>query len=400
MQLGIRFLALCCIPINVYAHEQEQHHSADGSKKLTIQAAVSTTWNSKTAADSNDLWRIPGTLMGGHALPASKGGKIDDAAIWANYQANQRTSLHAAIGTHNDGSTQAELENLSIEHQINIRKPLTISAGVIEPEFSPSAHHHASTDTFADASLVADAFWGRSIHDKGVRITSKLQPNVEVGAEIWNGDFFPAKSGDGAQDLYVKWQHIHNDWHLVAGAWVLQAQANQRSDDRYFDSGHSHATATASLPVDVKFTGDTQMAGSWLSMNAPERYGIRSQLRYEAVQTQSDGQLADTTHSADYDSDHLAFAVTPSINFRNYQLSYRYEKLSLENHLSGNGAQVLAEEANLITNANPKRQTLQVNWQATKSLGLRLAYIQDHTLAESDQRVSIGLTWHDKLYSK
>ena len=43
MQLGIRFLALCCIPINVYAHEQEQHHSADGSKKLTIQAAVSTT---------------------------------------------------------------------------------------------------------------------------------------------------------------------------------------------------------------------------------------------------------------------------------------------------------------------------------------------------------------------
>lgn len=398
MQLGMRFFALCCIPISVFAHEQE--HDTESSKTLTIQAAASTTWNSKSAADNNGLWRIPGALMGGHALPAAKGGKIDDATLEAHYQASQRTRFQAAVGIHNDGSTKAELENLSVEHHLNTRKPLSISAGVLEPEFSPSAHHHASTDTFADASLVADAFWGRSIHDKGVRIAGKPKPNLEVGAEVWNGDFFPATSGDGAQDVYVKWQHIHNDWDMAAGAWVMQAQANQRSDERYFDGGHSHATATTSLPVDVKFTGDTQMAGSWFSVNAPERHGIRPQLRYEAAQTQADGQLIDTSHRADYASDHLAFAVTPSIRFRHYQLSYRYEKLSLANHLSGNGAQVLAEEANLITRANPNRHTLQWGWQASKHLGLRVAYIQDHTLAESDQRVSVGLTWQDKLYSQ
>ncbi|MEN9502737.1 MAG: hypothetical protein RI964_2022 [Pseudomonadota bacterium] len=400
MTHSIRFLALCLIPASVFAHEQEQHSTVAAQPKLTIEAAASTTWNSQTAADSNGLWRIPGALMGGHALPAQKGGKIDDAAVWGSYHPSQRTTLNAGLAVHNDGSASVEVENLSVDHQFNTPKPLSISAGVIEPEFSPTAHHHPSTDTFADANLVADAFWGRSIHDKGVRIAGKPTPNLEVGAEVWNGDFFPAKSGDGAQDVYIKWQHTHQDWDIAAGGWAMQAQATQRSDERYFDGGHTHATATATLPVDVKFTGDTQMAGSWLSVDAPERHGIRPQLRYEAAQTQSNGQLADTTHTAAYKTDHLGFAITPSIRFRDYQLSYRFEKLSLDNHLSGNGAQVLAEETNLINSANPQRQTWQIAGQVRKNWGWRVAYVKDHTLATADQRVNVGLTWQDKLLER
>ena len=106
-------------------------------------------------------------------------------------------------------------------------------------------------------------------------------------------------------------------------------------------------------------------------------------MRYEAAQTQSSGKLFDATHQAQYDSDHLAYAVTPRVTYGKLQLSYRLEKLSLENKLTGNCAQILAEEANLITDANPKRQTVQANWQISKNVAGRVAYIKDNTLRAS-----------------
>ena len=179
----------------------------------------------------------------------------------------------------------------------------------------------------------------------------------------------------------------------------MQATAAKRSDDRYFSTDHSHTPSGVTL-TDVQFSGDTRMAGTWFALSAPEKHGIKAGLRYEAAQAQSSGTLADTTRTASYDSDHLAYAVTPSVEWRKLKLSYRLEKLSLENNLGGNGAQVLADEAKLITDANPKRETVQVNWQLNKKVGARVAYTQDNTLAETDDRVSVGLVWQDTLYKK
>ena len=391
--------ALLAAPLAVFAHTDAHKHTPEPTTTTEVGAAASMTWHSQGAADSDGLWRIPGVMMGGHALPVEKGGKLDDAILWGSHRLGERTTVSAKAGVHNDGSTSIELENLTLDYQPNTSKPVTLSAGLLEPAFTPSAHHHPSTATFAESTLLADAFWGRSIHDTGVRVTGKPTPNTEVGIEVWNGDFFPASSGEGAQDIYAKFNHERAGWDVSGGAWVMQATAKQRSDDRYFDADHSHTPNGVTL-TDVQFSGDTRMAGTWFALSAPETHGIKAGLHYEAAQAQSSGTLTDTTRQASYESDHLAYAMTPSVAWRNVKLSYRLEKLSLENDLGGNGAQVLADAANLITTANPKRETVQVNWQLNKKVGARLAYTKDKTLAESDDRVSVGLVWQDTLYKK
>lgn len=395
----ITSFALLASPLAVFAHTDAHKHTPDPATTTEVGAAASITWHSQGAADSDGLWRIPGVMMGGHSLPVEKGGKLDDAILWGSHRLGERTTVSAKAGVHNDGTTAVELENLTLDFQPNTRKPVTLSAGLLEPAFTPSAHHHPSTDTFAESTLLADAFWGRSIHDTGVRVAGNPTANTEVGVEVWNGDFFPASKGEGAQDIYAKFSHEQAGWDLNGGAWAMQATAAKRSDDRYFSTDHSHTPSGVTL-TDVQFSGDTRMAGTWFALSAPEKHGIKAGLRYEAAQAQSSGTLADTTRTASYDSDHLAYAVTPSVEWRKLKLSYRLEKLSLENNLGGNGAQVLADEAKLITDANPKRETVQVNWQINKKMGARVAYTQDNTLAETDDRVSVGLVWQDTLYKK
>lgn len=398
-----RFLtsfSLLVLPLGAFAHSFEHDHADEVADSTSeIGAAASITWNSKGAVDSDGLWRIPGAMMGGHALPAEKGGKVDDAILWGSHRLGEQTKVSAKVGVHNDGTTQVELENLTLDYTPATRKPITVSAGLLEPAFSPSGHHHSSLDTFADSTLLADAFWGRSIHDTGVRVAGKPTANSEIGVEVWNGDFFPATSGEGAQDVYAKLRHEQAGWEAEGGVWAMQAEAAKRSDDRYFSTDHSHTPNGVTL-TDVQFSGKTNMAGSWFNITAPEKHGIKAALRYEAAQSQSSGTLTDTTRRANYDSDHLAYAVTPSVAWRDLQLSYRLEKLSLENQLTGNGAQVLADEANLITDANPKRQTVQLNWKISKTVAARTAYIKDNTLSTEDNRVNIGLVWQDTLYKK
>lgn len=391
---------LLVTPLSAYAHGSAHDPADDGSgSDSEINAAASITWNSKGAADSDGLWRIPGALMGGHALPADKGGKVDDAILWGSHRLGEHTKVSGSVGVHNDGSAQLELENLALDYTPANRKPVTLSIGKLEPAFSPSAHHHPSLDSFADSTLLADAFWGRSIHDTGVRATGKPTSNSEIGIEVWNGDFFPATSGEGAQDIYAKLRHEQAGWDIGGGVWAMQAKAAKRSDDRYFSSDHTHTPSGVTL-TDVKFSGDTRMAGAWFNLAAPEKHGFQAALRYEAAQGKSSGALADTTRRADYDSNHLAYAITPSLAWRNLQLSYRLEKLSLENKLTGNGAQVLADEANLVTDANPKRQTLQLNWRINRNVAARAAYIKDNTLPTTDDRISIGVVWQETLYRK
>lgn len=391
-------ISLLVLPLGVFAHGSA-HDETDSGATTEIGAAASVTWNSSGSADSDGLWRIPGVMMGGHALPVAKGSKLDDAILWGSHRLGEKTKINVKAGIHNDGSTQVELENLFLDYTPFTSGKLIASAGLLEPSFSPSAHHHPSMDKFADRTLLADTFWGGSIHDTGVRLAGKPTANMEIGVEAWDGDFFPATKGQGAQDLYAKFKHQQAGWNVQGGAWTMQANADKRSDDRYFSSDHTHLGSGVTL-TDVQFTGKTHMTGVWLAASTPEKHGFKGGLSYEALQAQASGKLASTTRQANYDSDHLAFAVTPSVSYRNLQLSYRLEKLSLDNKLSGNGAQVLANEANLITSENPKRQTLQLNWQINKNIAARAAYIKDNTLPIEDDRVNVGLVWQDVFYKK
>ena len=395
--------ALLCTSGTVLAHGLETH---EDSHPLAIGASGSLTWNNQGAADANGYWRIPGALMGGDAEPANKDTTLNDALLWGRYRITPRTSLHGKLGTQAGGTSShhngINVENAYIRHQFTDKHAITGSIGKLEANFSPSAASHASTSTFAEAPLVADTFWGRSIHDKGAQLSAKPNKQTEIGIEAWQGDFFPATQDKSARDLYLKFTpEPRGDWQVQAGAWAMRADAKQRGDARYND-GHVHSGSLLAQPKDVRFSGRTDLSGVWLNVNTPKLGKLQPNLQYEIVQSKADGVLTEASpaRTANYQNDYVGYTLTPQLSKGRGTVSYRHEELVLDNHLSGAAAQVLAQDANLISSKNPKRQTLQFKWQATPQWAWRVSYTRDHTLDKADSRVGVGLVWQDTLYQR
>lgn len=384
-------------PAGLMAHSGETHDNPElePTAQLQIGAMFSATAYSAQATDANGLWRIPGLLMGGEALPNAKGAQVDDAHLWARYQWQPNSAVHAAVGTH-VGHTELSLENLYLDYQPAKFEKLKLVAGLMDARFSPNASSHPSERQFAETSLLAEAFWGGSIHDLGLRLDWQAHPQLKFGVELHDGDFFPASKGEGAQVLFAQTEQQLQELKLKAGIWGLQAQAVQRGDERY-QTGHSHSSSSFT-PPDVRFTGKSALTGLWLTSSLPLSETLQAGFDYEAVQAKAEGELSETNYQAAYQAKHLGYTLTPNLQYGAWNLSYRFEKLSLDNRLSGAGAAVLAQDANLLNTAQPQRQTLQLAWQTNKNLLWRAAYTQDETLAQADERFSVGLVWQQLLH--
>ena len=401
MRYVLLMICLFTWPLTLLAHGKKPH---EGEAKFEIWSAASVSWYSQGAVDNNEYWRIPGVMMGGDALPVKEGFALDDAILGSHYRLTEKTKVTAKLAVHADDSnhSQLNLENLFFSYQFN--KQLGVSLGQMEANFSPTASYHASLQNMAEAPLVADAFWGRSFHDVGVQVAWQPIPSLTLGLEAWDGQSFPATSGKdgGSQDVYLKWSQPWKNWQFQAGLWGMRAEAFQRGGDRY-SSGHSHGSDFSPLPDDIRFSGDTMMNGVWLSLMTPVWSQWQFQLSAEMVKcllnSQSDGNLIDTTRQADYETDHSGYYVMPTLVWGDHQLSYRYEQLLLKNTLKGAAAQILAEQANLINEQDPVRQTVQWRWQISEDFAWRMAYTQDESLPEMTERYSVGLVFNRSLFS-
>ncbi|MCB1639948.1 MAG: hypothetical protein KDI15_13995, partial [Thiothrix sp.] len=345
-------------------------------------------------------WRIPGVLMGGEALPVEKGIVLEDAVLWGAYRINDQTRVQAALASHDGG---VELEQASLGYQTRLAgQPVQMTLGLQAGDFTPSAMTESGSGQLLAGSLLADAFWGRSFLDTGLQLAWEPYEGVTLGAGFWNGDAFPASSGEGAMHVQVQWRRPVAGWSVEAGGWAMQARAEQRGDARYNgDGGHSHAGSSAASPVDVRFDGSTRLGGVWLDVASPVWNDWRAGLQYEAVRVRPDGALSDGSHVADWRADDTGYAITPGIRYGQWRLDYRFERLSLQNHLQGAGAAVLADESALANSRHPKRQSLQLQWKPGRAWTVQAGYTVDQTLSgEHSGRYGLGLVWQDVLYER
>jgi len=399
MARPILILATSLFPLAAHAHG-DLHDAPTNTPqpRFEINAAASLSYFSEGAAADDGYWRIKGALMGGHALPVAQGAGLDDALIFGRYRFNQNWQVRAKIASHNEGdhSYNLSLDNLSLQRSQLFEQDLSFEFGLMDAAFSPSASTHASHARFAERALLADVFWGGSIHDTGLRLTWQPRPNWRVGSELWSGDFFPATQGDGAASLFVQTEQHWGDWTLKAGAWGLKSAAEQRSDERY-SAGHSHSNiATEDLP-DVRFTGDSTLSGAWLALDFPAWQQLQPSLRYEWAQTGSSGELfnLDAAQKADYENHYKGMLLEPAVQLGQHEFSYRYERLALANTLSGTAATAIATDAYLTNAHTPERHTVQWAWQFNPKLATRLAYTHDQTQADAEQRWMLGVVWRD-----
>ncbi|MCC1495847.1 hypothetical protein [Alcanivorax sp. 1008] len=379
---------------NVFAHSIP---SEIGQPQLDVSLAVTARTDGAVASD--EYWRIPGVMMGGHAWPAQRGISMDELSLSLGYRIDENffAVLKAAQHSgHDDGP--------SIEHAwvgyvcCDSVGPLVIEAGRMSAAFTPSVSEHSSARIFSDATLPADAFLGRHFHDNGFRLWRHNPHGISFGVELWQGEAFPASADDsgGAADLFASLNHQSGRLTLQTGVWTLFARATERPDHRYSD-GHTHGGIGAVPPPDVRFTGDSVLGGIHALIGWQVRSDMRAALRMEWMQVEADGVIEDITRRAAIDSVYSGIIVQPEITVARHSFALRAEQLVLDNHVTGAAALPLSEDANLINDHNPWRLGLGWRWQWRDALALRADLTRDATLGSAENRAAIGLVWHQSL---
>ncbi len=365
-----------------------------------LSAALSTTWRDNGVQTVDSYWQIPGALMGGEAYPVEQGVMLDDASVTLQHRADSGIHGLVQIGSHDNGK-EAEVHHAFAGYTLPLAGTwLNLEGGRMAGAFTPSNGEHASGRRFSESPLALDALLGRQFNDEGLRAQWRWQ-GWELGLEGWRGSAFPATPGEdgGSVDLYLQQRGNWARLQWQAGLWWLQADARNRSDDRY-SSGHSHGNATQVQAPALWFDGQTELSGLFLRLEAPLGSALTAYLGAEWLQSSAEGTLHNASQQTRLVSDANGGWLEATLRWRNHELGLRRELLALDNQLSGVAAASLASSAGLYNDHNPGRTTLLYRWHFSHAFVLRLEWTQDETQPEAEQRVGAGLTWTPTLWSQ
>jgi hypothetical protein len=350
--------------------------------------------------DLAELWQVPGVLMGGDAHGSEAGFALNEAAL-ALYAGSEEGSFgELEAGTHGHGDASAlELEQAFVGSVLKAgQHTFKLEAGRMTALFSPEYGRHASESLFTRKPLAYDLFWGGHGNDTGARTTWQFKPDThhqfQAGLELYRGDQFPATAGNSANAgaVFTRWQWQGPEHRVSFGLWHYTAKAHERNDDR-LDSGHNHGTAT-STDDSILFSGDTASTGlhaQWQWHFAPQKqFGLAG----EVMQFDSDGDVRDATRLATLRSQHAGFWLQGALMCAEHQFAVRYERIALDNHLSGSGASVLVESAHLATGDHaPGALSAAWQWQFKPELALRLEQRLDLSTEDTRSETMLNLVW-------
>jgi hypothetical protein len=389
--LSALLLAASC---NVLAHSIPTEIA-----KPQLDVSLAATARTDGAVASDEYWRIPGVMMGGHAWPAQRGISMDELSLSLGYRIDENLFAVIKAAQHDGHDAGPTIEHVWVGYVCcDTVGPLVVEAGRMSAAFTPAVSEHSGARIFSDASLPADAFLGRHFHDQGLRLWRHNPQGLSFGMELWQGEAFPATADEdgGAADIFASLHHQRGRLTVQTGAWLLFARATERPDHRYSEA-HSHGGLGATPPPDVRFTGDSLLSGVHALIGWQVRADIRAALRLEWMQVEADGVIEDVTRRATIDSLYSGIMLQPEIRIARHTFAVRAEQLVLDNHVTGAAALPLSQDASLINDRNPWRLGLGWRWQWRDALALRADLTRDATLGRAGNRAAIGLVWHQSL---
>ncbi|MBE0482451.1 MAG: hypothetical protein IBX52_03020 [Bacterioplanes sp.] len=390
---------LACWSVQGYAHQIPQTQSG-----LNVDFSVVANWRSANVVDEYQFWQVPGTLMGGHAYPARQGVVVEEATLGLAYRFDANTYGVMALASH---AGDGEHASVALEHAYvgvmccQENGPWVAEIGQMSGMFSPRLARHAKDRWFADADLAHDVLFGRHLHDEGVRVWLHETKGWSVGLEGWRGKAFPATdhSNAGAWDVFARYQLQTTLWHALVGGWWYEASAQARADHRY-GGGHQHTPIappgqTAPLFADVRYTGDTRLAGVYADLRFDALAHGRVGLELEMIDAELDGVVHDGIRQANLQATQQTLTVQPYWQWQAHTLAMRYEHIRTDNQLVGAAAPRLAQESGLANpeQITPRRYGIAWHWQWRDALALRTEWLRDESTERARNRVAVGVTW-------
>lgn len=380
-------------------------HSFPTTPRLSAELSLAASWRNNNQRSNQDItdeaiWQIPGVLMGGHTNSYDKHTSLDEFSLVMQYLTDEKSYASIKIGSH--GGTEISLENALIGQAFDLsHHPAHIEAGLMTAFFSPSNHAHPSTQVFSLPSLGYSTLLGAHVQDTGIRATvGQDNRGFSAGVETYKGQNYPAGNSAGLHAAYLR--HTHQGFYLAwqLQGWYLTAEAENRKDDRS-SGGHSHGGGTSSNAFSGTFDGDTQASGLFGELKWNLGHHQALQFRGEFMQVNVDGLVQDESRNRqlDMDGEYQSLTLEPALLLGQHTFGLRYERLSIQNTLTGSAASQLGSEANLISDGhNPQRISLAWHWQYSPALALRFEWTKDQTQSDyQPEVVAVGAIWKQSI---
>lgn len=370
-------------------YEAAAHGGAEPPRDgLSATAGVAVSQRSATAATA-----IPGLLNALEPHRVEKGISLDDASVSMNYRLKSGNQLVAEYGSHAD-------EEFAIEQfyaSLVVLPSLTLDIGRRLPALSPQNGLHASESLFSESTLIWSLLWKGHYADDGIGFNWRVGNGVSLGADVWRGRYpGTSGSGGGVQDLHIAYRFMNETWNLTSRVWWLRADA---LDWRAADNQHTHASSSSTASDSaLQFTGKTDVTGLNLTIHRELSRHWSISFEGELQRWQLRAALFDSTRLVDWQHHVYGVSLQPWLSWRQQDMGLRYERLQLENTLTGAAAQALAEVGGLINNGfDPEVLSLVYRWRVTPEWAVRAEWARDETLPSSPDRAALGVTWRASL---
>ncbi|GAA0818542.1 hypothetical protein GCM10009111_21350 [Colwellia asteriadis] len=372
---------------------------------LKVLAAV--TYRNNQIVENGEIWQPNGFLIGGESIPTEKGVSLDDVQLQGYLNVNHQYYVAAKLSGHSHGGDNSvELENLWFGTEMYIaQQRLQLEAGKMTTDVTDTLNYHASADTFSQAPLSADILFGRHFNDIGVRaaVTGKINPrylggnsDYKIGFEVFNGDNFPATSGEGSISAFSHFNFQYDNFHSSAKFWVMYSEAEKRADLRY-SQGHNHGVSQ-DVTAEYYFSGDTLNTGVYFDASWQyQQWRVHGE--FEWMQAQVDGQIASTTQSAYIEAPQNSYRLTTFIEREQHSIHLQYEILSTQNKFTQTTPTFITQAGLDNSGFEPNRISASWRYAFHPNFVLRTEWMRDESNEPSQVNnvVSLGIQWNYDL---
>jgi len=360
-----------------------------------LTTEITTAYRNRGTADEQ-LWQIPGILMGGETHGTQKGFELDSAVLELSYFDNEQVYGIAEVSTHGQHA-EVEMEKTYIGALWQADAiQLQLEAGKLSAQFSPQHGSHANARNFVAQPLAYDALYGGHFNDIGARAILSHAEGKGLGIEIFNGDSYPSANNrnPGAADAFAFYHMTFDTLMLQNRVWFGVYKGRDRSDERLdSDNGHSHDLSNTSPTY--WFDGDTRITGLrskliWLGWD-----WAQLNLTAEYMRADIEGTLRDNTRQAVLDSQVNAIWAALELKRGRHTLALSYDQLQTDNTLLGDAGPALAELSGLTDmGTNPKRFRLAYLQQWRDHLKWSVELHADNSNESDFNTVLFALRWN------
>ena len=302
---------------------------------------------------------------GGEVGPQRRGFGLGESelVVASNIDPYFRGQLVAALTPENEVEVEeAFFQTLQLGRGFTLKGGRFLSAiGYQNP-----IHQHAWD--FQDAPLPYKAFLGGRWNDDGVQVkwVAPADLLIELGGELGRGRAFPAtdpnKNGAGAWTLFG---HLGGDageaaWR--AGLSYLGTSPRERS----FDDGG----------ITQSFSGTSKL---WIADFVVKWPSVKVQGEY--FRRNESGELSFNSATGAYSSRQSGWYLQSVYQFMTqWRVGYRYDRLDHGSVSNGLGLSA-ADAPLLLTDHNPTRNTVMLDWSPTEFSRIRLQLASDKSRA-------------------